>query len=64
MASKLDIKRIHLELSSINHGIATTEFRIAEFQDNIDRQKPILESQLQKQAELLEKLKELESNQE
>ncbi len=61
MASKLELSRIKLELHSVSYGRAQSEFRIEEFQENIDRLKPTLADQLKKEAELIQKIKELEA---
>jgi hypothetical protein len=60
MSNALELKRLKLQLMQIATGRAQTEFRIEEFLDNAERLKPTLELQLKQEAEVSEKVAEME----
>lgn len=61
MASLLELKRLKLDLMTISYAKAQTEFRIQEYQEQIDSLHPTLKLQIEKEEELTQKLKDVES---
>ena len=62
MATALELKRMELELMKVSTARHEQEYRILEFQENIDRLKPQVDIQRAKENELIEKIKEAKEN--